>query len=77
VTNCPECAQAEHGPWRTYKPTCPECFIRCIANTDSANRTAQYDKIEAEVGRRTMLAIKEKVGLEIVRMRLLREGAKT
>jgi hypothetical protein len=75
--DCPECAQAQLGPWRSYRNQCPECQIRCIANMNQELRPALYERIEAQVGRKALECIKERVGIEIVRMRLLREGAKT
>jgi prohibitin 2 len=69
-------AQAQLGPWRSYKNRCPECQIRCIANMPQEDRPALYERIESQVGRKALECIKERVGIEIVRMRLLKEGAK-
>lgn len=71
---CRNCATALQMPWRIYSNTCPECQIRCIANMKQEDRPALYERIEAECGRGALAAIKEKVGLEVVRMRLMREG---
>jgi hypothetical protein len=63
-------------PWRIYSDNCPECQIRCIANMDQASRPPLYERIERECGHKAMLIVKERVGLEVVRMRLLRDGKK-
>jgi hypothetical protein len=47
-----------------------------IANTDSSTREPIYERIEVECGRGALERVKELVGNEIVRQRLLREGAK-
>lgn len=74
--SCPECAMADLGPWRSYKGNCPQCAVRQIANTDSSARDPIYEEIERQCGAAAVACIKEKVGLEIVRQRLLREGAR-
>lgn len=74
VKECLQCDIARFGPWKVYSNKCPECQIRCIANMMQDERTPLYERIEAQCGRSALRAIKEKVGLEIVRMRLLREG---
>lgn len=61
-------------PWRVYNNQCPECQIRCIANMPQEARPPIYERIENECGRPALIAIREKVGLEVVRMRLLKEG---
>jgi hypothetical protein len=71
---CIDCETAQIMPWRTYNEECPECDIRCIANMNQSDRPPVYELIEEKCGRPALLAIKEKVGLEIVRMRLLKEG---
>lgn len=71
---CGECAMAMLGPWRSYRADCPECQVRQIANTDSAQREPIYERIEAECGRDAMYRVKELVGAEVVRQRLLRDG---
>jgi hypothetical protein len=72
--DCFDCAQAQLGPWRSYKNQCPECQIRCIANMQQEDRPALYERFESQIGRAAVECIKERVGLEIVRMRLLKEG---
>lgn len=72
--DCPECAQAQLGSWRSYRSKCPECQIRMIANMPQADRGRIWDEIEAKRGRDALECVKERVGLEIIRMRLLREG---
>jgi hypothetical protein len=74
--DCLQCEIARFGPWKVYSNQCPECQIRCIANMPQEDRPALYERIEAEVGRKARDCIKERVGLEIVRMRLLRETAR-
>ncbi len=61
-------------PWRIYSDNCPECQIRCIANMDSQARGPVYERIERECGRTAARIVKERVGLEVVRLRLMREG---
>jgi hypothetical protein len=73
---CHHCETALQMPWRVYADNCPECQIRCIANMECSARGPIYDRIENECGRKAMLIVKERVGLEIVRMRLLRDGKK-
>jgi hypothetical protein len=70
---CFNCEQAQLGPWRSYSNKCPECQVRMIANTDSSTREPIYERIEAECGRGALERVKELVGNEIVRQRLLRE----
>lgn len=71
---CPDCATAQLMPWRVYKNNCPECQIRCIANMKQEERPSVYDRITRECGTEAMYRVKELVGREIVRMRLLKEG---
>jgi hypothetical protein len=61
-------------PWRVYSNNCPECQIRCIANMDQAARPPIFERIERECGRKALHIVKERVGLEVVRMRLLKDG---
>jgi hypothetical protein len=75
--DCFDCQQALLGPWRSYSGRCPECVVRQIANTNSASREPIYERIESECGRGAMERVKELVGNEIVRQRLLRDGAST
>jgi hypothetical protein len=72
--DCPECARAQLAPWRSYSGHCPDCVIRQIANMLQADREPVYERIQRECGRAALDCVKERVGLEIVRMRLLREG---
>jgi hypothetical protein len=37
-------------------------------------RSPVYERIERECGHKAMVIVKERVGLEVVRMRLLKEG---
>jgi hypothetical protein len=71
---CRHCETALQMPWRVYADNCPECQIRCIANMDCNARGPIYERIEKECGRKAMHIVKERVGLEVVRMRLLKEG---
>ncbi len=45
-----------------------------IANVDCSARGPIYERIEAEVGTDALYRIKELVGAEVVRQKLLREG---
>lgn len=74
AATCTHCETAQVMPWRVYSDRCPECQIRCIANMLQADRPAIYERIERECGRQAMQSVKERVGLEVVRMRLLKEG---
>jgi hypothetical protein len=71
---CHHCETALQMPWRVYDDNCPECQIRCIANMDCSVRSPVYERIERECGHKAMVIVKERVGLEVVRMRLLKEG---
>jgi hypothetical protein len=73
---CRHCETALQMPWRVYDDNCPECQIRCIANMDCEARGPIYERVERECGRRAMLIVKERVGLEVVRLRLMKEGKK-
>jgi hypothetical protein len=71
--DCMNCAIAGFGPWRVYSTNCAECDIREIANTYSTDRDPLYERIERECGAKALAAVKERVGQEIQRQRLLRE----
>jgi hypothetical protein len=73
---CIECERARHGAWRHYADACAECDVRWIANLDSEERPAVYEQIGLQVTSAGLARIKELVGNEIVRQKLLREGAK-
>lgn len=73
---CHDCTRAQQGPWRSYRDDCAECDVRWIANVDSAERDGVYEQIAQQVTPGALARIRELVGNEILRQRLLREGAK-
>lgn len=74
--DCIECARARHGAWRHYAENCAECDVRWLANLDSGERPAVFEQIGLQLDAKSLARIKELVGNEIVRQKLLREGAK-
>jgi hypothetical protein len=64
--------------WKHYASACAECQVRWIADLDSTERPAVFEQIASQVGEQSMKRIKELVGLEIARQKVLRstrEGA--
>jgi hypothetical protein len=64
--------------WKHYASKCAECQVRWLADLDSAKRPAVFEQIGAQVGAAALARIRELVGDEIVRQRVLRttrEGA--
>lgn len=63
--------------WKHYASKCAECQVRWLADLDSSQRPAVFEQIASQVGEAAVKRIKELVGLEIVRQKLLRDGVKT
>jgi hypothetical protein len=75
---CHDCSRAQVLRWKHYASKCAECQVRWIADLDSAARPAVFEQIASQVGEQALKRIKELVGDEIVRQRVLRttrEGA--
>lgn len=77
MTACRDCTRAQAMRWKHYSSGCAECDIRWLADLDSAQRPAVFEQIGAQVGPGGLARIKELVGLEIARQRMLRDGVKT
>jgi hypothetical protein len=60
----------------TTPTTAPECDVRWLANLDSGSRPAVFEQIGHQVDAKALARIKELVGNEIVRQKLLREAVK-
>jgi hypothetical protein len=72
AVTCHDCLKAQAMRWKHYRNACAECQVRWLADLDSSERPAAYEQIERQVGESALKRIKELVGLEIVRQRLLR-----